>query len=231
MRNDQGVLHTVPIPQAMAYLMLRPLLDDVPADEHVRGRAQPDLPGQRALAPAPAGCASPPIPSVQPGDSVWWHCDMIHSVAPVTDQQGWGNVMYIPAAPWCAKNEAYLESVREAFLAGSSPSDFPEEHYEAGLDRPVHRSRSERHRPPRPRPVGDVPQGSAAGARAAAGAGVVRLREHGAGSVGDDPGGPLDAPAHQLVGDHLDGQHGRPHRLRRQRPDQADRVAPPLSGR
>ena len=33
MRNDQGVLHTVPIPKAMAYLMLRPLLDDVADDE------------------------------------------------------------------------------------------------------------------------------------------------------------------------------------------------------
>ena len=32
MRNDQGVLHTVPIPKAMAYMMLRPLLDDVPED-------------------------------------------------------------------------------------------------------------------------------------------------------------------------------------------------------
>ena len=32
MRNDQGVLHTVPIPKAMAYMMLRPLLSDVPAD-------------------------------------------------------------------------------------------------------------------------------------------------------------------------------------------------------
>ena len=56
---------------------------------------------------------------------------MIHSVAPVTDQQGWGNVMYIPAAPLCAKNVAYQTKVREAFLAGNSPYDFPEEHYEA----------------------------------------------------------------------------------------------------
>jgi hypothetical protein len=70
------------------------------------------------------------IPDVQAGDSVWWHCDMIHSVAPVTDQQGWGNVMYIPAAPWCERNERYAASVREAFLSGSSPSDFPEEDYE-----------------------------------------------------------------------------------------------------
>ena len=55
---------------------------------------------------------------------------MIHSVAPVTDQKGWGNVMYIPAAPWCPRNEEYAASVREAFLTGSSPSDFPEEDYE-----------------------------------------------------------------------------------------------------
>ncbi|HEY0238203.1 MAG TPA: YbiU family protein, partial [Friedmanniella sp.] len=60
-----------------------------------------------------------------------WHCDLIHAVAPVTDQQGWGNVVYIPAAPQCAKNEAYAELVREAFLSGRSPHDFPEEDYEA----------------------------------------------------------------------------------------------------
>ena len=33
MSHDQGVLHTVPIPGAMAYLMLRPLLPDVPDDD------------------------------------------------------------------------------------------------------------------------------------------------------------------------------------------------------
>jgi len=55
---------------------------------------------------------------------------MIHSVAPVTDQDGWGNVMYIPAAPWCPRNENYASSVREAFLTGASPSDFPDEDYE-----------------------------------------------------------------------------------------------------
>lgn len=33
MRADQGVLHTLPIPKAMAYMLLRPLLRDVPDDE------------------------------------------------------------------------------------------------------------------------------------------------------------------------------------------------------
>jgi hypothetical protein len=129
MDHDQGVLHTVPIPEAMAYLMLRPLLDDVPDD---------DMCGVTVNQVFPAGdkwhpdliAALTGIPDVKAGDSVWWHCDMIHSVAPVQDQKGWGNVMYIPAAPWCPRNETYAASVREAFLSGASPSDFPAEDYE-----------------------------------------------------------------------------------------------------
>lgn len=39
--------------------------------------------------------------------------------------------MYIPAAPWCAKNATYAEQVRAALATGRSPSDFPAEDYEA----------------------------------------------------------------------------------------------------
>ncbi len=130
MRNDQGVLHTVPIPKVMAYLMLRPLLDDVADDDMCGVQINRTFPVNEQFHPILTEALSA-IPSVQPGDSVWWHCDMIHAVAPVQNQQGWGNVMYIPAAPWCEKNETYAASVREAFLAGNSPSDFPEENYEA----------------------------------------------------------------------------------------------------
>jgi hypothetical protein len=129
MAHDQGVLHTVPIPSAMAYLMLRPLLPDVPDDEMCGVTVNQVFPANERWHPllmrALAG-----IPDVRAGDSVWWHCDMIHSVAPVQDQRGWGNVMYIPAAPWCGRNERYAASVRAAFETGSSPGDFPEEHYE-----------------------------------------------------------------------------------------------------
>jgi hypothetical protein len=129
MEHDQGVLHTVPIPEAMAYLMLRPLLPDVPDDDMCGVTTNQVFPAsQRWHAPLLRALSG--IPDVGAGDSVWWHCDMIHSVAPVQDQKGWGNVMYIPAAPWCPRNEAYAEAVREAFLSGSSPSDFPAEHYE-----------------------------------------------------------------------------------------------------
>jgi uncharacterized protein DUF1479 len=129
MAHDQGVLFTVPIPEAMAYLMLRPLLSDIPDDEMAGVTVNQVFPVNETLHPllvrAFAG-----IPDIQAGDSVWWHADVIHGVAPVDDQQGWGNVMYIPAAPWCPRNEAYAPNVREAFLDGDSPSDFPEEHYE-----------------------------------------------------------------------------------------------------
>jgi hypothetical protein len=131
MDHDQGVLHTVPIPEAMGYLMLRPLLADV-ADDDMTGVALNQVfPVSRQWHSLLLQAASG-IPDVKAGDSVWWHCDMIHSVAPVTDQKGWGNVMYIPAAPWCPRNETYAASVREAFLAGSSPTDFPAENYEEG---------------------------------------------------------------------------------------------------
>ncbi|MFD9699848.1 YbiU family protein [Lentzea sp. NPDC059081] len=129
MKRDQGVLHTVPIPGAMAYLMLRPLLDDVPDDDMCGVTVNQVFPVStkyhELLTQALSG-----IPDIRAGDSVWWHCDMIHSVAPVEDQQGWSNVLYIPAAPWCARNERYAEEIQRAHAAGDSPSDFPDENYE-----------------------------------------------------------------------------------------------------
>ncbi len=126
MDHDQGVLHTVPIPEAMGYLMLRPLLADVPDDDMCGVTVNQVFPASEKWHPLLHARPSAGIPDVKAGDSVWWHCDMIHSVAPVQDQKGWGNVMYIPAAPWCPRNEAYAATVREAFLTGSSPSDFPD---------------------------------------------------------------------------------------------------------
>ncbi len=129
MAHDQGVLFTVPIPEAMAYLMLRPLLSDVPEDDMCGVTVNQVYPVSEKWHPLLVRAFSG-IPDIQAGDSVWWHCDVIHGVAPVENQQGWGNVMYIPAAPWCPRNEEYAPKVREAFLNGDSPSDFPEEHYE-----------------------------------------------------------------------------------------------------
>ncbi|AUG07725.1 DUF1479 domain-containing protein [Pseudomonas sp. S09G 359] len=129
MNADQGVLHTLPIPKAMAYMLLRPLLDDVPEDELCGVAPGKVLPVSRQWHPLLFEGLSP-IPDVRAGDSVWWHCDVIHSVAPVANQQGWGNVMYVPAAPMCQKNLRYAKDVFRAFAQGASPDDFPREDYE-----------------------------------------------------------------------------------------------------
>ena len=58
---------------------------------------------------------------MEPGDTVWWHGDMIHSVADDTTSERWGNVMYIPSAPYCEKNAAYAAACGQAFLSGAQP--------------------------------------------------------------------------------------------------------------
>ncbi|MCS3429572.1 DUF1479 domain-containing protein [Klebsiella sp. BIGb0407] len=129
MQVGQGLLHVVPVPEAMAYVLLRPLLDDVPEDELCGVAPGRVLPVSEKWHPhLIQGLSS--VPAIEAGDSVWWHCDVIHSVAPVQDQQGFGNVMYIPAAPLCDKNLAYAHKVASAFREGRSPDDFPREDYE-----------------------------------------------------------------------------------------------------
>jgi hypothetical protein len=122
-------LHVVPIPSAMAYMLIRPLLDDVPEDSLCGAEAGMALGANETWHPLLMEAVSG-IPDVEPGDSVWWHSDLIHSVSPVENQKGWGNVVYIPAAPMCAKNAAYAENVAERFRRGESPTDFPKEDYE-----------------------------------------------------------------------------------------------------
>ncbi|MEM9204620.1 MAG: YbiU family protein [Actinomycetota bacterium] len=135
MAADQGVLESIPIPGAIAYLLLRPLLDDVESHDMCGvsiGRSFWVTDEYHGL--LREGLSR--IPGVRAGDSAWWHGDLVHGVAPVTDQQGWGNVMYIPAAPWCARNERYAARLGPAIRTGQSPSDFPDENYEVGwIDR------------------------------------------------------------------------------------------------
>ena len=71
----------------MGDLMLRPLLDDV-ADEDMCGVAVDQVPANDTWHPLLMQAITA-IPDVRTGDSVWWHCDMIHSVAPVKDLLTW----------------------------------------------------------------------------------------------------------------------------------------------
>ena len=58
----------------------------------------------------------------------------MHSVEDEHRGQGYSNVIYIAAAPYCAKNAAYLEKQKPAFLEGRSAPDFSAEDYEVDFE-------------------------------------------------------------------------------------------------
>ena len=124
-----GTLQVVPVILGVAYMLLRALQDDVP-DEDLCG-ARPG----RALSAKPAWHAElleglMTVPVVEPGDTVFWHPDVLHGVEDHHGGARYSDVMYIGAAPDCAKNRTYLMRQREAFLAGESAPDFAPEHHE-----------------------------------------------------------------------------------------------------
>ena len=118
-----GTLRLIPIVEGISYVLLRAVQSDV-EDTDLCGAA----PG-RALGVSPEwhpdlirGMVS--IPEVQPGDSVFWHTDICHAVADKHAGTIPASVVYIGAAPDCAKNRAYLPKQKAAFLAGRSAPDF-----------------------------------------------------------------------------------------------------------
>ncbi|KAG1778992.1 hypothetical protein EV702DRAFT_1215771 [Suillus placidus] len=143
----QGTLKVFPdVPLSNAYTILRPFFrPTVPLDSKdildpknwVFDISTPDFPG---IQPRDSGwCPRPTpdlhphlrlhdtmtsVPKVNPGDLIFWHCDIVHSV----EQEHTGScdfaVMYIPAVPQTPQNTAYVKKQAETFLAGTNPPDF-----------------------------------------------------------------------------------------------------------
>lgn len=124
-----GTLQLIPIANAMAYVLLRALQDDVPEDDlcgAMPGRALSIKPEWHG----PLYEALSSIPKMQAGDTVFWHSDVIHAVEDAHRGTGFSNVMYISSAPACAKNDAYLKRQLPSFREGKSPPDFPADNFE-----------------------------------------------------------------------------------------------------
>ncbi|KAL8404778.1 hypothetical protein RB594_009592 [Gaeumannomyces avenae] len=66
-----------------------------------------------------------PMPEVEPGDYVVWHCDTIHAVDPKHGGTSDSSVLYIPVCPVTELNAEYLVRQRQAFLVGTPGPDFP----------------------------------------------------------------------------------------------------------
>lgn len=132
-----GTLQLVPLAKTTPWMLLRALQPDVPEGDLCG--AQPG----RALgasmtwhADLLAGLVS--IPEVGPGDTVWWHQDVIHAVEDHHAGRGYSNVIYTGAAPWCDKNAAFATRQASAFLAGRSSPDFAAEDYEVAFEGRAH---------------------------------------------------------------------------------------------
>lgn len=120
-----GTLRVLPnLAEVTQYLMLRPLLPDVPGDI---------LPGvvpgktfhlankwHNALTSSLVS-----IPSISPGDTVWWHPDLVHAVEEWNSSASVNSVLYIPAGPDCPLNREYLRRLRLSLAGRQSPPDFP----------------------------------------------------------------------------------------------------------
>ncbi|MGB5556430.1 MAG: YbiU family protein, partial [Paracoccaceae bacterium] len=124
-----GTLQLVPTTMSMPYMLLRALQEDV-AEDDLCG-AQPG----RALGADQSHHAEllrglTTIPTVYPGDTVWWHTDIIHAVEQANLSRNWANVIYIGASPACKKNQTYAALQARAFVAGKSAPDFAPEDYE-----------------------------------------------------------------------------------------------------
>jgi hypothetical protein len=126
-----GTLNLVPIAQTMPWMLLRALQPDVPEGDLCGAQAGRAL-GAHPQWHAPLLDALVPIPEVQPGDTVWWHQDILHAVEDHHRGRDYSNVIYIGAAPWCDKNATFLQRQAEAFIAGRSNPDFAAENYELG---------------------------------------------------------------------------------------------------
>ncbi len=127
-----GTLQLIPIAEAMVYILLRAIQDDVPADSLCGAEPGRALSvNQQYHGPLIQALSS--IPVMEPGDTIFWHCDVIHAVENEHRGSGYSNVMYIPSAPGCAKNSAYLEKQARSFLTGKTPPDFPADNFEVNF--------------------------------------------------------------------------------------------------
>ena len=128
-----GTLSVIPIANCMSYLLLRALQDDISPDNLCD--AEPGRPlniSSKYHEDLLAGLVS--IPEVSPGDTVWWHPDITHSVADKHSGKDYSNVMYIGASPKCQKNLNYAKKQTQKFLEGKSPPDFAAEDYEVDFN-------------------------------------------------------------------------------------------------
>jgi hypothetical protein len=70
------------------------------------------------------------LPKLQPGDSIWWHGNLVYAVEDEHNGKDFSTVIYIGAAPYCENKVSFLDKQARCFLAGESSPEFAAENYE-----------------------------------------------------------------------------------------------------
>lgn len=128
-----GTLELLPMANGIAYVLLRALQADIPDNELCLAKAGRALGVSEQWHPdLMPGIV--PIQTVAPGDTVWWHPDVIHAVGAEHKGMDYANVIYIGASPVCGKNRAYALRQAASFMSGRSAPDFAAEDYEVDFE-------------------------------------------------------------------------------------------------
>ncbi|KAF8953191.1 hypothetical protein BDZ97DRAFT_1679874 [Flammula alnicola] len=140
---NEGTLRVLPmLSLASAYILLRPffrpvnpLSDSLKFADWVPDLDSPTFPGSSIGKTQELNEKTHPhlklaqtmvsIPRVEPGDQVYWHCDVVHAVESQHRGLGDSSVLYIPAVPLTIHNASYMRDQRINFLAGLPAPDFP----------------------------------------------------------------------------------------------------------
>ncbi|KAG6829567.1 hypothetical protein H0H92_004115 [Tricholoma furcatifolium] len=134
---DEGTLRVLPMLHvAIPYIILRPFFRlDEATNEWVVDLENPEFPGSLLGGKQFLTAKTHPhlrldktmvaIPTVKPGDQVYWHCDMVHSVEAHHYGKNDSSVVYSPAVPLTIKTARYLRQQRATFEAGLPGPDFP----------------------------------------------------------------------------------------------------------
>jgi len=126
--ND-GTLQLIPIAKGMAYILTRALLNDVPENELCGSKLGKALSVNKNYHELLLKDLVS-IPKMKPGDTIWWHPDIVHAVEDKHLGKNYSNVVYVGATPYCKKNLDYTLEQSKKFLEGRSPPDFAQEDYE-----------------------------------------------------------------------------------------------------
>ena len=130
---SEGTLQLIPIAKSIAYILTRALLEDVS-----NGTLCGSIPGRALSVNSEFHSlllrALITIPKVYPGDTVWWHPDVVHGVEYKHNGKNYSNVIYVGSTPYCNKNLEYAKKQSKKFLEGKSPPDFAAENYEVNYE-------------------------------------------------------------------------------------------------